>query len=72
MKFTYLYVSLESYNDYVTKYGNNRLDKWIKVLPPSSKSFVLNNYSDYILEAFEGIGRHGCQRPPPPKPHSLS
>ena len=55
MKFTYLYVTLESYNDYITKYGSNRLDKWIKILPPSSKSFVLNNYSDYILEAFEGI-----------------
>lgn len=54
MKFTYLHVTLESYNDYINKFGSNRLDKWFKILPPSSKFFVLNNYNDYILEAFEG------------------
>jgi hypothetical protein len=51
----YLYVTLESYNKYINEFGTNRLDKWIKILPPPSKSFILNNYNDFILEAFEGI-----------------
>ena len=52
--FTYLYVDFESYNKYVETYGTNRLDKYFKILPPPSKTSLLN-YDGFLLEAFEGI-----------------
>lgn len=51
MKHTYLYVKLEHYNKYIKENGNNRLDKWFKILPPSSKYKLFG----LINEIFEGI-----------------
>jgi hypothetical protein len=51
MKHTYLYVKSEHYQKYIENVGSNRLDKWIKILPPPSKATLFGA----IQEAFEGI-----------------
>ena len=51
MNHTYVHVTLEHYDEFIKNNGNNRLDKWFKILPPPSKS----NLFGCVEEAFEGI-----------------